>query len=71
MTLDFDGLLDWLLAMFRGWWFLISPSYRAKKRKEWKKAGAFEATLQIIVGILGMLLSIAIVAGIIFLLRYF
>ncbi|WP_395738430.1 hypothetical protein [Prosthecobacter sp.] len=58
---DLISGVDFADAMIGGWRYLLSSTYRLKKRREWRNVGWVWITLEIIFGVFGVLLSLGLV----------
>ncbi|MDI1310620.1 hypothetical protein [Prosthecobacter sp.] len=53
--LDFGDLAEMIIG---GWRYLLSRKYRLKKHREWQNDGWVWITLEIILGVFGVLVSL-------------
>ncbi len=60
---DFGDLAEMIIG---GWRYLLSRNYRLKKHREWQNDGWVWITLEIILGVFGVLLSLWLLSLVVF-----
>ena len=58
MLADVFELFDWIVNAFAGWRYVFSPSFRQRTHTRWKAQGWGTAAIEILVGALGVLLTL-------------
>jgi len=57
---EIGEILEWGLAAFAGWRFLLSSSYRKSKRADWKNENAIYVVWDFCCGLAGIAFSLLI-----------
>ncbi len=61
MPADFLDVIDIVMYIFSGWYYLFSPSFRAQTHKRWRTEGAISIFLDLLFGVFGVGLSLLLV----------